>query len=106
VEDGKETHREDEDKDSLVSSHEFHDEVNHKGHSQGVNDINLVDQKLEAETEGSSEDVSEGGVRDGSEDEAERIRDQKTKNHLDLISGNTNLSTEIFKKMIDTESHH
>ena len=85
MEDGKETHGKDEDEDSLVSSKELHDEINHKGHSQGVNDIGLVNQKLEAETEGSSEDVSESGVRDGSEDETKRIRDQKTKNHLDLI---------------------
>lgn len=106
VEDGKETHREDEDEDSFVSSKEFHDEINNKSHSQWVNDIGFVNQKLETETEDSSEDMSDSGVRDGSEDETERIRDQKTKNHLDLISRNTNLSTKIFKKMIDTESHN
>jgi hypothetical protein len=106
VEDGKEAHGEDEDEDSFVSSKEFHNEINDKSHSQWVNNIIFVNQKLEGETEDSSEDVSDSGVRDGSEDETERIRDQKTKNHLDLISRNTNLSTKIFKKMIDTESHY
>lgn len=39
VEDGKETHGEDKDKDSLVSSKEFHSEINNKSHCQWVNDI-------------------------------------------------------------------
>jgi hypothetical protein len=106
VEDGEETHGEDEDEESFVSSKEFHGEINNKSHSQWVNDIGFVNQKLEAETKDSSNEMSESGARDGSEDKTERIRDQKTKNHLDLISRNTNLSTKVFKKMIDTESHH
>ncbi len=53
--------------------------------SEGEFNTEFVNQELETETKGSADDMSESGVRDGSEDETERERDQKTKNHLDLI---------------------
>jgi len=106
VEDGKEAHREDENKNSFVSSKIFHDEINHKSHSQWVQDISFVDQELEGKTKTSSENVSNSGVMDSLEDETKRIRDQKTENHLNLVSRNTNSVSEIIEKMINTESHN